>query len=73
MVPDVAEGANEARHGVPVLLGGIGAEDGIELADAKAGQLFLQLVMTHYLVGAHGQAPVTGFRPGGGGDHLPSW
>ena len=53
----MAERADEAGHGIPVLLGGIGAEDGIHLSDAEGGELLLQLMMAHHLVGPHLQAP----------------
>ncbi len=67
---DMAERADEAGHGIPVLLGGIGAEDGVHLVDAEGGELLLQLVMAHHLMGPHLQAPGPGFGARGGGDHL---
>ena len=48
---DVTKRTDEAGHGVPVLLGGVGAEDGIHLADAERLELRLQMVMAHHLVG----------------------
>ncbi len=67
---DMAERADQPRHGRPVLGGGIGAEDGIDLSDAKGGQLLLQLVMVYDLMSTHLEAPFTGFGAGSGSNHL---